>query len=64
MTVAELIAQLQKFGSSDEVIATWEGITAGVSVYGGAPGVVVIDADGDSYRTDFEGKLTAEGDVA
>lgn len=42
------------------VVVTWEGTMQGLSVYDGAPGTIIIDADDGFYRDRFEGKYDAK----
>jgi len=54
MTVAELIAELQKHPPESPVVGTWEGVFAEVHVYRGADGTVLLDVDGNSYKDRFQ----------
>jgi hypothetical protein len=58
MTVYQLVEALKDFNPRDHVVGTWEGLITGISVYAGAPGTVVIDADGNEYKNRLEGRVT------
>jgi hypothetical protein len=57
MKVSELIERLRDFDPNAEVITTWESTTHTIepdSIYRAKGGMVVIDADANSYREEFE----------
>jgi hypothetical protein len=60
MKASELIAILQgyldKHGDM-EVEATWEGVFRPIAVYRGHDNELLIDADGEFYRADFEHRV-------
>lgn len=57
-TVKELIEHLKKYPENMPIVVTWESISRSIDedhVYMGKD-VLIIDADYNSYRKDFEGK--------
>lgn len=54
MTVIELIEKLNDLKGDARVLATWEGTVQELSVYVAKDGTVMIDADQEVYRKDFE----------
>lgn len=54
MKVHELVATLQSYDPSAEIIATWEGITQPIDVYQAADGRVMIDADHSDYKLKWQ----------
>lgn len=54
LTVRDLVAALQSENQDALVVATWEGILRAITVYHAKDGTVLVDADGGSYRSDFE----------
>ncbi len=54
MTVHELIQILLKHDPSAKIVATWEGTITDFDIYSGADGRVFIDADGNSYKLNWQ----------
>lgn len=52
--VGQLRLALSSYADDAPVVATWEGVLCSVHVYHSADGVVLLDADGESYRDRFE----------
>jgi hypothetical protein len=64
MKVSELIERLRDFDPNAEVITTWESTTHTIdphNIYRAKNGMVVIDADRNRYREEFEAGVLPDG---
>lgn len=54
MIICELVNMLQQYHPTTEVVATWEGLEENIDVYQAADGRVMIDADNNRYKVDWQ----------